>query len=62
MLTFREALTLPIVITTWSAKKNPHWWLLSAAGIVAVLPPIIAAVILDRYMERQVLRGGTRQT
>jgi len=62
MLTFREAQTLPIVITTWSAKMNPQWWLLSAAGIVAVLPPIIAAVILDRYMERQVLRGGTRQT
>jgi multiple sugar transport system permease protein len=60
MLTFRDAPTLPIVIAAWSAKMEPRWFLLSAAGLVAIIPPIVAEIVLDRYMERQVLRGGTR--
>jgi multiple sugar transport system permease protein len=60
MLTFRDAPTLPIVIAAWSAKMEPRWFLLSAAGLIAIIPPIVAEIVLDRYMERQVLRGGTR--
>lgn len=60
MLTFRDASTLPIVITAWSAKMEPRWFLLSAAGLIAVIPPILAQIVLDRFMDRQVLRGGTR--
>lgn len=54
MLTFQNAKTLPIVITAWSANMDPRWWLLSAAGIVAILPPVLALSLLDRFMERQV--------
>jgi ABC-type glycerol-3-phosphate transport system permease component len=32
---------------------DPRWWLLSAAGIVAVLPPVIALSLLDRLMDRR---------
>lgn len=60
MLTFRQATTLPLVITAWSAQMQPRWWLLSAAGLVAIIPPAIAVLVLDRFMDRQVLRGGTR--
>lgn len=60
MLTFREAMTLPIVITALSAQMEPRWWLISALGLLAIIPPAIAAIVLDRFMERQVLRGGTR--
>lgn len=60
MLTFRDAQTLPIVITALSAQMEPRWWLISAIGLLAVVPPALAAIVLDRFMERQVLRGGTR--
>ena len=60
MLTFKDAQTLPLIITSWSAQMEPRWWLIAAAGLIAIIPPAIAAVILDRYMDRQVLRGGTR--
>ena len=53
MLTFQRAKTLPVVIAAWSANMDPRWWLLSAAGIIAVLPPVIALSLLDRLMERQ---------
>jgi multiple sugar transport system permease protein len=60
MLTFQRAVTLPIVITNLSAQMEPRWWLISAVGLMAIIPPAIAAIVLDRFMERQVLRGGTR--
>ena len=56
MLTFQRAETLPVVIAAWSANMDPRWWLLSAAGCVAILPPVIALSVLDRLMERQVRR------
>jgi multiple sugar transport system permease protein len=60
MLTFRKSVTLPIVITNMSAQMEPRWWLISAVGLVAIIPPILAVVVLDRFIERQVLHGGMR--
>jgi multiple sugar transport system permease protein len=57
MLTFRRAVTLPIIITNMSAQMEPRWWLISAVGLLAIVPPIIAVVVLDRFVERQVLQG-----
>jgi multiple sugar transport system permease protein len=60
MLTFQKSSTLPIVITNMSAQMEPRWWLISAVGMLAIIPPMIAVIVLDRFMERQVLHGGTR--
>lgn len=60
ILTFDRAATLPITITNLSAQMQPMWWLVSAVGLVAIIPPALVAVFLDRFMQRQVLRGGIR--
>jgi len=60
ILTFDSATTLPIMITNLNTQMQPMWWLLSAVGIVVMVPPVIVAVFLDRYMQREVLRGGVR--
>ena len=57
MLTFRDAVTLPIVITNLSAQMEPRWWLISAIGLLAMVPPIVAVSLLDRFIERRVLHG-----
>lgn len=58
MLTFDVANTLPVIITSWNTRMEPKWWFLSAVSIIAVIPPSIVAVLLDRYlMERRFLRG-----
>jgi multiple sugar transport system permease protein len=43
-----------------SAQMEPRWWLISAVGLVAIVPPMVAVVVLDRFVERQVLHGGMR--
>lgn len=60
MLTFNKAQTLPLYITSLTAQSQPQWWLISAVGLVALVPPAIVTVVLDRFMARQVLLGGVR--
>jgi len=58
MLTFDTAMTLPVIITSWNTRMEPKWWFLSAVSIIAIIPPSIVAVLLDRFfMERRFLRG-----
>lgn len=60
MLTFNNAQTLPLYITSLNAQSQPLWWLISAVGLVALIPPAIVTMVLDRFMSRQVLIGGVR--
>lgn len=60
ILTFNRATTLPIMITNLNTQMQPMWWLLSAVGITVMIPPVVVAVFLDRFMQRQVLRGSVR--
>ena len=60
ILTFNKAQTLPLLITSLNAQSQPLWWLVSAVGLVALVPPAIVTVVLDRFMARQVLVGGMR--
>ena len=58
MLTFDSANTLPVIITSWNTRMEPKWWFLSAVSMLAIIPPCILAVLLDRFfMERRFLRG-----
>jgi len=60
MLTFRDAQTIPLMITNLNTQSEPLWWLISAVGLVTVVPPAIITVFLDRFTQRQVLLGGVR--
>ena len=60
MLTFNNAQTLPLFITSLNAQSQPLWAQISVVGLVALIPPAVVTVILDRFMSRQVLLGGMR--
>lgn len=60
MLTFRKASTLPIMIMNLSTTDNPQWWFISAVGIISIIPPMIAAIVLDRFIDLQLFSGKTR--
>jgi len=60
ILSFNKAQTLPLYITYLNTQSQPLWWQISAVGLVALIPPAIVTVVLDRFMARQVLIGGIR--
>lgn len=60
MLTFNKSQTLPMFINSLNAQSQPVWAQISAVGLIALVPPAVVTVILDRFMSRQVLLGGMR--
>jgi multiple sugar transport system permease protein len=60
MMTFNSAQTLPLLITSLTAQSTPSWPLISCVSLIALIPPAVVTVILDRFMVKQVLQGGIR--
>lgn len=60
MLTFNKAQTLPLYISSLSAQSQPEWALIAAVGMIALIPPVVVTLVLDRFMSKQVLVGGVR--
>ena len=51
---------LPPTIVILNSNKVP-WWSLSASALVSVLPLVIIAFVLERYLARGTLAGVIRE-
>ena len=60
MLTFQNAVTMPIFIVSQNTQRGPEWWTMSALAILAVIPVTIIGLILERYLHRGVLLGSVK--
>ena len=59
-LTFAKVQLLPPTIVILNSNKVP-WWSLSASALVSVLPLVIVAFVLERYLARGNLAGVIRE-
>jgi len=59
-LTFAKVQLLPPTIVILNSNKVP-WWSLSASALVSVLPLVIIAFVLERYLARGTLAGVIRE-
>jgi multiple sugar transport system permease protein len=59
ILTFGQVVTLPIAIVSLNATITPYWTL-SAAAIFAILPLIIFAFAIERFLSKGSLSGAVR--
>jgi len=60
ILTFQKATTLPIIITNFTQRMEPEWGFLSTLGLIAIIPPVIATILLDRILKRGSLFSAAR--
>lgn len=60
IITFEKAQTLPVLIAGMISQMEPMWWIISALGIISIIPPAILAIFLDKYLARGLLFGGRR--
>jgi len=60
MMTFNQARTLPLLIASLKEQSSPSWPLIACVSLIALIPPAVVTVILDRFMVKQVLQGGIR--
>jgi multiple sugar transport system permease protein len=61
MLTFSRASTLPMYIAGEGTQTyGPQWWYLSALSLLAVVPMIVIAVLVERYITRGLVVGAIK--
>ena len=58
ILTFQKAQTIPVLISSMNAQMKPEWSIISALGIVAIIPPTIIAVVMDKYLVKGLSFGS----
>jgi len=61
ILTFEQARTLPVGAAEFATGRAIYWGEVAAAGIIAIIPPIISAVLMRRYLVRGLTLGAVRE-
>jgi multiple sugar transport system permease protein len=52
--------TLPLVIAAQNATRGPQWWNMSVLILIMIVPVIVIAIILERYITRGILIGAVK--
>jgi len=60
ILTYQEAGTVPLLLAAQVTNTGIQWWRLSVLAILSLIPSIICAVILEKYMNSGLFSGSIR--
>lgn len=61
VLTFSESVTVPIFLANQiSQTERVGWWYVSAIGIMSSLPLVVAALALQRFIQRGLVAGAVK--
>jgi len=59
-LSSAHAQTLPITVAAQNATRGPQWWYMSVLILIMILPVIVMAIVLERYISRGILVGAVK--
>jgi multiple sugar transport system permease protein len=54
------AQTMPIVVASFTSDFNISFSFINAAGVMAVIPPVIIAIIFERYIVSGLTAGAVK--
>lgn len=61
MLTFSKASTMPMYVAgAGSQSYGPQWWHLSALSLLTVLPMMVIALLVERYITKGLVVGAIK--
>jgi multiple sugar transport system permease protein len=55
-----DAQTLPLTIAAQNATRGPQWWYMSVLILIMIVPVILIAIALERYIARGLLVGAIK--
>lgn len=55
-----NAQTMPLLVAAMNGTRGTEWWYMSVIILVMILPVMLAAVILERYIEHGLLVGAVK--
>jgi multiple sugar transport system permease protein len=59
-LSSANAQTMPILVAAQHATRGPQWWYMSVLIMIMILPVIVLAIVLERYIARGILIGAIK--
>lgn len=59
-LSTANAQTMPLLVAAQNATRGPQYWYMSVLILVMIIPVIVMALILERYIARGVLTGAVK--
>ncbi len=59
-LTSANAQTMPLLVVAQDATRGPQWWYMSVLVLIMIVPVILMAVMLERYISRGILVGAVK--
>lgn len=59
-LSSADAQTLPLTVAAQNATRGPEWWYLSVLILIMIVPVIVIAIALERYIARGLLVGAVK--
>jgi multiple sugar transport system permease protein len=59
-LTGAETQTMPLLVAAQNATRGPQWWNISVLVSLMVLPLLVMAIILERFIARGILVGAVK--
>lgn len=55
-----KSITLPVIVATFTSDFNISFALMNAAGVLAVIPPVVLALFFRRYLVDGLTRGAVK--
>lgn len=59
-LSSADAQTMPLLVAAQNATRGPQWWYMSVLILIMIIPVIIMAILLERYIARGLLVGAVK--
>ena len=55
-----DAQTMPLLVAAQNATRGPQWWYMSVYILIMIIPVILLAIALERYISRGLLVGAVK--
>jgi multiple sugar transport system permease protein len=59
-LSSANAQTMPLTVAAQNATRGPQWWYMSVLILIMILPVIVMAIVLERFIARGLLIGAIK--
>jgi multiple sugar transport system permease protein len=55
-----KAQTMPLLVAAQNTTRGPQYWYMSALILIMIIPVIVMAIVLERYIARGILTGSVK--
>jgi multiple sugar transport system permease protein len=60
ILSGANAQTMPLQVAAQNATRGPQWWAMSVLILIMIVPVVVMAIALERYISRGILVGALK--